>query len=414
MLLSWDSAEQRPRQRVQCVRAQTAAPHWVAARDDDVAQLPRRRHAGRAVLRRDARRGRERDRAVGRASRSTSSAAARAAGTQLDLAQRAPSSSSGATTPSPRPADIRPLPRLLHAATTRRAASAPPGLGARGHDGLRWISRRQSPERPSRCFAVSAVTLDGHESVWSGARARHAALRRAQRVRLHHASARRQLGLPLRSTIRRGTLGVVDALTARSDLDFTIERHADGSLWFSPARTGVTMTALFDDTGRRSHVDRSAPRRAGSPRSRSRRSRFRICLPGAEGGRRAFRRGARRFRDDRPTWCSTGRIRAPWERGAAIIRAPREYGVIRASEALTPRSALVLLGNCPSSARARHSRSMTNEVVIDGNSLTLEQVTAVARDRAPRLPGASRTPARSLDPQQSSKTLVANAPSRTA
>ena len=38
-------------------------------------------------------------------------------------------------------------------------------------------------------------------------------------------------------------LGVVSSST-RTDLDFTIERHADGSLWFAPARSGVTM-ALY-------------------------------------------------------------------------------------------------------------------------------------------------------------------------
>ena len=38
-------------------------------------------------------------------------------------------------------------------------------------------------------------------------------------------------------------LGVVTTST-RTDLDFTIERHADGSLWFLPARVGATM-ALY-------------------------------------------------------------------------------------------------------------------------------------------------------------------------
>ena len=35
--------------------------------------------------------------------------------------------------------------------------------------------------------------------------------------------------------------------TSRTDLDFTIERHDDGSLWFSPARAGVTM-GLYSTT----------------------------------------------------------------------------------------------------------------------------------------------------------------------
>ena len=37
--------------------------------------------------------------------------------------------------------------------------------------------------------------------------------------------------------------GVVGSST-RTDLDFTIERHSDGSLWFAPARAAVTM-ALY-------------------------------------------------------------------------------------------------------------------------------------------------------------------------
>ena len=39
---------------------------------------------------------------------------------------------------------------------------------------------------------------------------------------------------------RSRRFGAVSA-ASRTDADFTIERHSDGSLWFSPARTGVTM-----------------------------------------------------------------------------------------------------------------------------------------------------------------------------
>jgi len=91
----------------------------------------------------------------------------------------------------------------------------------------------------SRCFAVSAVTRDGHESDWSASRldtprfdARNAfvyatAVRPDSSGFLFFDDASRRLG--------------VVAASARTDLDLTLERHSDGSLWFAPARAGVTM-----------------------------------------------------------------------------------------------------------------------------------------------------------------------------
>jgi hypothetical protein len=91
----------------------------------------------------------------------------------------------------------------------------------------------------SRCFAVSAVTHDGHESSWSD-----------QRLDTPRFDARN--AFVYNTTVRRDSsgflffddvtkkLGVVGAST-RTDLDFTLERQADGSLWLVPARTGVTM-----------------------------------------------------------------------------------------------------------------------------------------------------------------------------
>jgi hypothetical protein len=92
----------------------------------------------------------------------------------------------------------------------------------------------------SRCFAVSAISRNGSESTWSEARldtprfdARNAfvystAFRRDSSGFLFFDDATRKLG--------------VVASAARADLDITVERHADGSLWFAPARSGVTMT----------------------------------------------------------------------------------------------------------------------------------------------------------------------------
>lgn len=94
----------------------------------------------------------------------------------------------------------------------------------------------------SRCFAVSAVTRDGHESAWSDARLDTPRFD-ARNVFVYSTAARRDSAgfLFFDETTRRA--GVVAAAT-RTDLDFTIERQADGSLWIAPARSGVTM-ALY-------------------------------------------------------------------------------------------------------------------------------------------------------------------------
>jgi hypothetical protein len=91
----------------------------------------------------------------------------------------------------------------------------------------------------SRCFAVSAVTHDGHESDWSDARL-DTPRYDARNAFVYSTSARPDSSgfLFLDETSRR--VGVV-AASARADLDLRVERHADGSLWFAPARSGVTM-----------------------------------------------------------------------------------------------------------------------------------------------------------------------------
>jgi len=91
----------------------------------------------------------------------------------------------------------------------------------------------------SRCYAVSAVTRDGHESDWSDARL-DTPRYDARNAFVYATAARPDSSgfLFFDETSRR--LGVV-AASARADLDVTIERHADGSLWFAPARAGVSM-----------------------------------------------------------------------------------------------------------------------------------------------------------------------------
>jgi hypothetical protein len=92
----------------------------------------------------------------------------------------------------------------------------------------------------SRCFAVSAVTHDGHESVWSDA---HLDTPRfdARNVFVYaHAARSDSAGFLFADDVTRN-VGIV-ASAARTDLDFTVERHDDGSLWIVPARSGSTMT----------------------------------------------------------------------------------------------------------------------------------------------------------------------------
>jgi hypothetical protein len=94
----------------------------------------------------------------------------------------------------------------------------------------------------SRCYAVSAITIDGHESPMSDA---HVDTPRfdARNAFVYNSTARRDSsGFLFLDEVSR-KIGVVGPST-RTDLDFTIERHADGTLWFAPARTGVTM-ALY-------------------------------------------------------------------------------------------------------------------------------------------------------------------------
>jgi hypothetical protein len=97
----------------------------------------------------------------------------------------------------------------------------------------------------SRCFAVSAVTHDGHESVWSNARLDTPRFDARNAFVYAHQTRTDSSGFLFFDEISK-KIGSVSAAT-RTDLDFTIERHADGSLWFNPARTGVTM-GLYSTT----------------------------------------------------------------------------------------------------------------------------------------------------------------------
>ena len=97
----------------------------------------------------------------------------------------------------------------------------------------------------SRCFAVSTVTHDGHESVWTEARLDTPRFD-ARNAFVYSATARADSSGFLFLDDVSHKLGVV-ASSSRSDLDFTIVRRADGTLWLQPARAGATM-ALYSST----------------------------------------------------------------------------------------------------------------------------------------------------------------------
>jgi hypothetical protein len=91
----------------------------------------------------------------------------------------------------------------------------------------------------TRCFAVSAVSRDGHESGWS-ATTYDTPRYDARNVLVYSHDIRADSsGFSFYDEASR-TYGKVMVATS-SAADFTIDRHADGTLWFKPARTDVLM-----------------------------------------------------------------------------------------------------------------------------------------------------------------------------
>jgi hypothetical protein len=115
----------------------------------------------------------------------------------------------------------------------------------------------------TRCFAVSAVSRDGHESTWSAVR-QDTPRYDAHNVLVYARDARAASAGFLFYDEVSHDYGVVGSAT-RSDLDFTVERHTDGSLWFAPGRTDVKM-ALYGTTqvGDLTSIDRAPSSGFGS------------------------------------------------------------------------------------------------------------------------------------------------------
>ncbi|HEU4641789.1 MAG TPA: hypothetical protein VFS44_04980 [Gemmatimonadaceae bacterium] len=96
------------------------------------------------------------------------------------------------------------------------------------------------PNGVPRCFAVSTISRDGHESDWTTPRddtprydARNVLLRDAQ----DDLSAS-GFSFFVPST---GTLGAVLS-GSRTDIDFRVDRASDGSMWMTPVRSGTSVT----------------------------------------------------------------------------------------------------------------------------------------------------------------------------
>jgi hypothetical protein len=110
----------------------------------------------------------------------------------------------------------------------------------------------------SRCYAVSAISVDGHESTWSNARL-DTPRPDARSVIVYVAETRADSAAFVFNDEVPRLLGVVGAST-RIDADFTLSRRADGTVWMTPGRVGSTVrsyqTATIPELGT---IDRAPP-----------------------------------------------------------------------------------------------------------------------------------------------------------
>jgi hypothetical protein len=102
------------------------------------------------------------------------------------------------------------------------------------------------PNGVPRCFAASTVSRDGHESAWSGARAD------TPRYDARNTFVDAFQAAPATSGFRfyDGTSRTFGLVTtgSRTDVDFRIEKRADGSLWFTPVRSDVKIALYSTST----------------------------------------------------------------------------------------------------------------------------------------------------------------------
>src|SRR4051812_16835917 len=101
------------------------------------------------------------------------------------------------------------------------------------------------PNGQTLCFAVSAISTDGHESTWSNARL-DTPRSDAKSALVYAAEAKSDSAAFVFNDETPKVLGVV-AASSRIDADFTISRHADGTIWLAPARIG-SQVRLYQPT----------------------------------------------------------------------------------------------------------------------------------------------------------------------
>ncbi|MGH7718217.1 MAG: fibronectin type III domain-containing protein [Gemmatimonadaceae bacterium] len=117
-------------------------------------------------------------------------------------------------------------------------------------DGTRWALEGSTvsedflatglPNGVPRCFAVSAISWDGHESLWTTPRADTPRPDARNVVVFAVQASLGSSGFRFQGA-SSGQLGAVLA-GDRGDIDFRVERHGDGSLWFVPVRAGTRVT----------------------------------------------------------------------------------------------------------------------------------------------------------------------------
>lgn len=98
------------------------------------------------------------------------------------------------------------------------------------------------PNGQPRCFDVSAISINGNESAWPTpvAATPRADARNVLLFASQDSLAKSGFSFDLPSS---GALGQVLAGN-RTDIDFRLDRHGDGTLWMAPVRTG-TNVVLF-------------------------------------------------------------------------------------------------------------------------------------------------------------------------
>lgn len=100
------------------------------------------------------------------------------------------------------------------------------------------------PNGEPRCFAVSVIASDGQESDWTTPRA-DTPRYDARNVVLYASSVDRAHSGFVFASGTPGSYGLVRD-GSRTDIDFRVDRSADGALWLTPVRTGTAL-ALYAD-----------------------------------------------------------------------------------------------------------------------------------------------------------------------